>query len=355
MRGWSTSSAPNADRWRAWCTARTRAARIVAAEPSTQSSRVAATMSRIVRMPRPSSPTRTPQVPSSSTSDDALDRLPSLSLSRCSAKGLRVPSSRTRGTRKQPTPASVCASTRKASLIGAEQNHLWPVSRYVVAARDGAAGRRARRGSCWPARRSRPASRSCPCPRWRRALLGDGAAAAGRTLREASWGTQRCGEGRRRPRGPAPRHTSSTPGRGGPAPPRDHVDEAGGAAHVGAAAARRGPRLGGEAGADGDLHERVPGGVELDLVEALAAGGVGAQDRLCRRWPGRPSDGPARCPTRAPARRPRSCAAWSAQRRSASSSAAGGASASCVGQRGRLVGHGVGGHGCRVCRDTVTG
>ena len=28
-------------------------------------------------------------------------------------------------------PASVCASTRKASLIGAEQNHLCPVSRKV--------------------------------------------------------------------------------------------------------------------------------------------------------------------------------------------------------------------------------
>src|SRR4029077_19967613 len=96
----------------------------------TQSSLVEATIARIVRTPAPSSPSRTPQVPSSSTSDDAVDRVPSLSLSRCSAQGLRVPSGRTRGTTKQVSPPGAWASTRNTSHIGAEQNHLCPVSRY---------------------------------------------------------------------------------------------------------------------------------------------------------------------------------------------------------------------------------
>ena len=131
MSGWSMSVAPKALRCRAWWVARVSAARVIAAEPSTQSSRVAATMSMIARTPRPSSPTSAPHVPSSSISEEALDRSPSLSLSRWMAKGLRVPSSRTRGTRKQLGAASgeVLARTRKTSLIGAEQNHLCPVSR----------------------------------------------------------------------------------------------------------------------------------------------------------------------------------------------------------------------------------
>jgi hypothetical protein len=44
-----------------------------------------------------------------------------------------LPSGSHRGTRKQEGVASsppIFASVRKASLIGAEQNHLWPVSRY---------------------------------------------------------------------------------------------------------------------------------------------------------------------------------------------------------------------------------
>src|SRR3954465_13420004 len=43
---------------------------------------------------------------------------------------LRSPSGVKRGRRKHETPPSVCASTRKTSHIGAEQNHLWPVSSY---------------------------------------------------------------------------------------------------------------------------------------------------------------------------------------------------------------------------------
>ena len=40
---------------------------------------------------------------------------------------LRVPSGRQRGMKKHDKPPVVCASTRKASHIGAEKNHLWPV------------------------------------------------------------------------------------------------------------------------------------------------------------------------------------------------------------------------------------
>ncbi len=43
--------------------------------------------------------------------------------------GLRVPSGAKRGTKKQPRPSSVWARVRKASDMGALQNHLWPVSR----------------------------------------------------------------------------------------------------------------------------------------------------------------------------------------------------------------------------------
>ena len=43
---------------------------------------------------------------------------------------LRVPSGSQRGMAKQDRPASVYASVRNRSLIGAEQNHLWPVRAY---------------------------------------------------------------------------------------------------------------------------------------------------------------------------------------------------------------------------------
>ena len=78
--------------------------------------------------------------------------------SRCAS-----PSGSQRGTKKQTSPRSVCASVRNASHIGAEQNHLWPVRLPVVA-------RAASRASCWRARRSRPASRSSPCRRARPAF-----------------------------------------------------------------------------------------------------------------------------------------------------------------------------------------
>ena len=102
-----------------------------AALPTTQSSRVIATIEMIVRTPRPSSPTSQPTVPSSSGSDEALLRLPSLSLSRWMRNGLRVPSGSTRGTRKQERPPGACARTRNRSHIGALVNHLCPRSAHV--------------------------------------------------------------------------------------------------------------------------------------------------------------------------------------------------------------------------------
>src|SRR3954471_15168488 len=88
----------------------------------------------IVGTPRPSSPTIWAQAPWNSTSLEAFDLLPSLSLRRLMRNALRSPSGVKRGIRKQETPDSVCARTRKASDIGAEQNHLWPEMRYSAPA-----------------------------------------------------------------------------------------------------------------------------------------------------------------------------------------------------------------------------
>ena len=112
--------------WIAWATA----ARIPAAAPSAQSRRVWLTISMIVGTPRPSSPTSRAQAPRSSTSLEAFDRLPSLSLSRWIWIALRSPSGVKRGMKKHEIPPSACARTRNASHIGAEKNHLCPVSAY---------------------------------------------------------------------------------------------------------------------------------------------------------------------------------------------------------------------------------
>ena len=80
-------------------------------------------------MPLPSLPTRHAVAPWNSTSAEAFERLPSLSFSRSRRIAFCVPSGRKRGIRKQVSPSAACASTRKASDIGAEKNHLWPVMR----------------------------------------------------------------------------------------------------------------------------------------------------------------------------------------------------------------------------------
>ena len=130
ISGCSTSVLPKAERWPAWWIASTTPGRIPAALPSAQSSRVWLTISMIVRTPAPSSPTSRAQAPSNSTSLDAFERLPSLSLSRRRRKLLRSPSGVQRGNRKHERPRSAWARIRKASHIGIEKNHLWPVIAY---------------------------------------------------------------------------------------------------------------------------------------------------------------------------------------------------------------------------------
>src|SRR4051812_2867527 len=85
----------------------------------------------IVGTPRPGSPSRCAHAPRYSTSDDALDLLPSLSFRRCSWNPeFFVPSGKNRGSTKHVRPSSVCANVKNTSHIGAEQNHLCPVSEY---------------------------------------------------------------------------------------------------------------------------------------------------------------------------------------------------------------------------------
>ena len=130
IAGWSASVAPNAARCEVCQAASARALRMMPADPRMQSIRVAETISMIVRMPRPSSPRRTAWASLNSSSLEALDRLPSLSLSRTIDSALRLPSGRTRGTTKHVMPSGAWARTRKTSFIGADVNHLWPVMRY---------------------------------------------------------------------------------------------------------------------------------------------------------------------------------------------------------------------------------
>ena len=130
-------------RYAAWWTACATACRISAADPITQSSRVAATISMMVRTPRPSSPTRRAQVPSNSTSLEAFDRLPSLSLSRWIANDVAAcrPAS-TRGTRKQVRPPgrlrehqeAVAHRRRTEPLVAGERRtrRRRPAARAVV-------------------------------------------------------------------------------------------------------------------------------------------------------------------------------------------------------------------------------
>src|SRR5271170_4520867 len=64
--------------------------------------------------------------PRNSTSDEALDLLPHLSLSRWICRRLREPSGSQPATTKQDTPSSVRASVRNTSECGTEKNHLCP-------------------------------------------------------------------------------------------------------------------------------------------------------------------------------------------------------------------------------------
>ena len=122
------STLPKAERWAQWCSACDAAMRIPALEPIMQSKRVMLTISMMVRTPRPSSPTIQASAPRSSVSLEALDALPIFFLSRNTCIGFLVPSGRQRGSRKHDRPPGACASTRKASHIGADTKYLCPTS-----------------------------------------------------------------------------------------------------------------------------------------------------------------------------------------------------------------------------------
>ena len=124
-----TGGARRRARWAACHVAWATPWRMIDVEPRMQSSLVWLTISMMVRTPRPSSPINWPETSASSISLDAFDRSPSLSFSRWIRMGFRVPSGLQRGTRKQLIPPGAWASIKKASDIGAEQNHLCPVSR----------------------------------------------------------------------------------------------------------------------------------------------------------------------------------------------------------------------------------
>ena len=82
-------------------------------------------------MPLPGSPIRCATAPLNSTSDEAFERLPTLSFSRWIATPLRDPSGSQPGTTKQEMPSPVRASVRNTSECGTEKNHFRPCSENV--------------------------------------------------------------------------------------------------------------------------------------------------------------------------------------------------------------------------------
>ena len=138
ISGCSINGRPKATRCRATCIASVSARRIRPAARTPFESREWLTMSAICWKPRPRSPTRHAIAPSRRISPLAIDRVPSLSLSRRIRYAFGVPSGRTRGSRNSDTPRSpgwVSAGSLRASTIakpasGFEQNHLSPCSAH---------------------------------------------------------------------------------------------------------------------------------------------------------------------------------------------------------------------------------
>ena len=259
----------------AWWIACATPARIPAAAPIAQSSRVWLTISMIVGTPRPSSPTSRAQAPRNSTSLEALERLPSLSLSRWMWKRLRSPSGVKRGSRKQESPPSACARTRNASHIGAEQNHLWPVISY--SAPGPPPFERRRRSSCWRARRSRPASRSSPSRTARPSCRAPGRAARRRSAARGSAApTPRPARAACAAPG-SPSRSSRSGSRRRPRPARASMNIAARATWAPGSRLAPGQRV--QAVRDPERHQLVPRRVELDLVDPVAEAVVGAQPR----------------------------------------------------------------------------
>ena len=206
MSGLSASRPPNAERCATCHDASASARRISEAEPSTQSSRVAATISMIVRTPRPSSPSRCAQVPSQLQLGGGVGAVAQLVLEAYDV---------------QPVALAVGEHARHqeagetAGRLRQHQEHV--VHRRggepLVAVR-GCTRRRPRSAaprSGWPGRRSRPASRSSPCPPARRACARPGAA-RGRRTADGQPRASTPWRSRRRPAAPGRRRTSSRSG-----------------------------------------------------------------------------------------------------------------------------------------------
>ncbi len=271
ISGCSISSLPKAERWAAWWVACATAARIPAVEPIVQSRRVWLTISMIVGTPRPSSPTIRAQAPRNSTSLEALEWLPSLSLSRWISNRLSSPSGVQRGSRKQEMPESVWARTRKASHIGAEQNHLWPVISYSPPGPppfSGAAEVVLARTSEPPCFSVIAIPQSAPVfsgGRDEAPVVGKGEKARLPLVRQLGLGSQ----GGDRRVGHRDRAADAALGLG-------ELHEQRRPGDVGARAGLApGQRV--EAVGDPDRHQLVPGAVEDDLVDPMAEAVVGAQ------------------------------------------------------------------------------
>ena len=73
-----------------------------------------------------------------SISEEAFERFPTFSFRRWMRKLLRDPSGSERGTKKHVTPSGRRARVKNPSLMGAEQNHLWPVRRQFDPSRHAA-------------------------------------------------------------------------------------------------------------------------------------------------------------------------------------------------------------------------
>ena len=224
----------------------------------------------MVRTPRPSSPSRRAQVPSSSTSAEALDRLPSLSFSRCSRNVLRVAvrqhprHARSRSARRAPGPAR---GTRRTSAPS-----------RTTCARSAGSSPSGRRGTARVvlARTSEPPCFSViPIPASSAALVRRLAqAGVVRPVRSAAAPSAAASAGSVRRAGTAAYVIEI--GQPCPASTCDQTTKPA-ARRTWRAGARRSPRAPRAGPADGDVHQRVPGRVEVDLVDPVAVPVVGAQ------------------------------------------------------------------------------
>ena len=192
----------------------------------------------------------------------------------CNRSALRLPSGRKRGSRKQVSPPGACASTRKASHMGADMNHLWPVSAYSSPA--------AMTARVVLARTSLPPCFSVmPMPKVTDVLVPErdeaGIVAARADLRQPLG--QPLGIGRESRR---PMRASSSAGRYG-RPPRPRWQTAWRRAPPSDGARRmldrRVPGRRVEAVLHARRHEGVIGGVKFDLVDPVAGGVEAAQAR----------------------------------------------------------------------------